>query len=86
MEEKVNGHEPKKAVLVILVSHDEGDTWAPVPVEEVPEWLKRPEIVGRIMHGEMVQNDGRVLAASHSRPWYRAERVAVDGVGEMKLQ
>lgn len=87
-EEKINGHEEqdqKKAVLVILVSHDEGETWAAVPTKDVPEWLKAPEIIGRIMHGEIAQEKGRVLSAA-SRPWYRAEAVHVAGVGEMKLQ
>ena len=62
----------KQAMLVVFSSSDEGKTWEPVHPQEVPEWLKAPEVMGRLVAGDMAKND---LIATIHPVWYRAEEV-----------
>lgn len=57
----------KPALLIILKSLDGENEWAPVPPDEVPAFCKRPDVVRRMIGGEMVQLE------SKSEYWYRAE-------------
>lgn len=57
--------------LVIFVSPD-GESWKPVKSEDVPAWVKHPDILGAMVAGEMV-NDPAVAPE-----WYRAEKLPAD--------
>ena len=61
----------KPVPLVIYRSLDGEKGWEPVPVDEVPAFLKRPDIVRRMKDGEMAQLE------KMSPYWYRAEVMAV---------
>jgi hypothetical protein len=53
-----------EAFLVIFKSADGKTGWSPVKPEDVPEWVKTPVHIGRIMNGEMVSSgDGWYVAA-----------------------
>ena len=68
--------EQKRAVLVIYKSANGRDGWCPVFPADVPEWLKAPEIVGRLVAGEQCCDVAQGPAGSD---WYRAERIDADG-------
>lgn len=65
--------EIKQAVCIVYVSTDDGKTWAPVKPEAVPEWVKNPDVMANLIHGEMAQDKTAPLA------WYRAERIDAGG-------
>jgi hypothetical protein len=61
-----------EAMLVILMSADGEEPWYPVLPEKVPEWLKHPDVMANLVHGEMAQQAGGLT-------WYRAEKVSSEG-------
>lgn len=71
--------ETKQALCVILVSTDDCKTWAPVKTESVPEWVKNPDVMANLIHGEMAQQPTGLVNDLGVRPWYRAERIDADG-------
>jgi hypothetical protein len=68
-----------EAMLVILRSDDDGETWKPVPTADVPEWLKAPDVVAKLVAGEMAKFAGGIVIPDEMRPWYRAEKVSSEG-------
>jgi len=54
------------ARLIIFVSVDGDDPWHPIKNDEVPTWLKDPDVIGRLVSGDMCSNGAS---------WYRAEVV-----------
>lgn len=57
------------AKIAILVSQSgEAGTFVPVMPEEVPEWLKTEDEMGRLVAGNMASRDGG--------PWYAALKLA----------
>jgi len=62
-----------QALCVIYSTTDEGETWFPVLPENVPEWVKSPDVMANMLAGEYAQNTEFPLA------WYRAERVDANG-------
>lgn len=64
----------KQANLVILTSSD-GENWHMLKPEEVPEWVRQPDIVGHLVDGEMCMDPRQEPKGS---PWYRAEIVPVE--------
>jgi hypothetical protein len=63
-----------EARLIILRSPDGESDWTPVMPDQVPEWLKDPVVVGRLVNGEMAQGPSGILLPDQFHPWYRAER------------
>lgn len=64
----------KHAVLVIYQSPNGQDNWEPVKPEDVPEWLKKPDVMGRLVNGYTARFEGTgLLLPDGIRPWYRAE-------------
>jgi hypothetical protein len=53
--------------LVILVSPDGETDWKPVKPEDVPEWLKKPEVLGAMVEGNMAHKTDEPES-----PWYVA--------------
>ena len=64
-----------EARLTILRSPDGETNWTPVSPEDVPEWLKAPEVMGRLVNGEMAQGPVSMVLPDEMRPWFRAEPV-----------
>lgn len=73
--------EERTGLLIILRSEDDGETWFPVEPALVPDWLKEPDVMGRMVAGDMVQQKSTILSAT-VLPWYRAEKM--DSQGETK--
>lgn len=61
-----------QARLVIFVSVNGRDNWHPVKADEVPEWVKDPDNMGRLVAGEACMKCDEGDAGSL---WYRAEKV-----------
>lgn len=59
----------KQAKFVIYSSPDQ-QNWAPVLPEDVPEWVKEPETLGRMMLGEMCMKRDE---GDRGSLWYRAD-------------
>ena len=62
------------ARLIILRSANGEDGWTPVKPDDVPAWLKEPDVMGRLVAGEMAQGPVNVLLPDEMRPWFRAEK------------
>jgi hypothetical protein len=69
----------KQANLIIYVSNDGGANWTALALTDVPDWLKDPDVMRKLIEGEMAQQrpDGLVLP-DDVRPWYRAEPAGYD--------
>lgn len=57
----------KVATLVVLHSPDTED-WKPVMPAETPEWVKEPDVMGRLVAGDMAHREGE--------GWYRVQKLA----------
>lgn len=57
--------------LVVFVSANGRDNWHPVRAEEVPDFVKRPEIMARLVAGEECMDCAEGRSGSS---WYRAVR------------
>ena len=57
-----------QVMLIVYVSPDGNEPWSPVKPELVQEWLKQPDVIQRLLSGEMAQDNETQVA------WYRAER------------
>lgn len=65
----------KQAVFIIYSSKDGKGDWQLVKPEDVPEWLKAPDVMGRLAHGYVARNDRIVGVPDDAKLWYRADRV-----------
>jgi hypothetical protein len=61
----------KQAVLVVYASTNGRDNWHPLLSAEVPEWVKAPDTMGRLVAGEQCMD---VRQGESGSMWYRAER------------
>lgn len=59
-----------QAKLIIYTSPNGRDGWLPIDPHKVPEWLKRPDIVGRLVAGEMCMDP----KSSTGTDWFMAKR------------
>jgi hypothetical protein len=57
--------------LVILRSENGRDGWKPVLPADVPEWLKNPDVMHKLVNGEMAMDPRK------GTEWYRAEERVV---------
>lgn len=59
-----------EATLIIFKSKNGRDGWEPVLPADVPEFVKKPTTIGRLVEGQMAMNpqDGE-------NAWYRAEQL-----------
>ncbi|MFA7269927.1 MAG: hypothetical protein WC073_11330 [Sterolibacterium sp.] len=62
----------KQAVLVIYESVNGRDNWIPRMPAELPEWVRHPDIIGRLVAGQMCMDP---TIGDKGSNWYRAERV-----------
>lgn len=71
-----------KTVCALVYSSPDGKTgWRLVKPGDVPEWVKRPAVMGRLLAGEIAKENhvGLALPARLGLDlWYRAERVMPD--------
>ena len=45
--------ETKKALFVILASENGRDGWRPVKHDDLPQWLLDPDVLGRLVNGDV---------------------------------
>lgn len=62
-----------QGTLIIYASVNGDDPWHPLIAEEVPEWVKSPDTLGRMVAGEMCCN---AAEGDKGSLWYRAERMS----------
>lgn len=62
-----------QANLIIFSSPNGRDHWDPVLPEDVPEWLKEPDVVARLVAGEECMKAGE----SENR-WFYAEQAPTE--------
>jgi len=62
----------KQAMLIIYVSPNGRDGWKPLLSDAVPEWVKAPDIMGRLVAGEMCMDAAQGTSGSD---WFKAMRV-----------
>lgn len=68
-------HAVKLARIVVLCSADlDANVWAPVEPSEVPEFIKEPETMGRLVKGEMCHCNVVGAGGESGNLWYRAEK------------
>lgn len=67
----------KHAIAMVFKSPNGVDQWELVKPEDVPEWLKEPEVMARLLRdpGLTAQQEGMVIVPDAVKPWYRVERV-----------
>lgn len=69
---KMDAHQP--AVIVVFKSPNGREPWTPVDPLLVPAYVKRPEIMGRLIAGEQCMD---VAEGAQGGDWYRANRATV---------
>lgn len=70
----------QQGLLIIYVSHDDGETWEMVEPARVPDWLKEPNVMARLVAGEMAKNrDVGLTVKEELLPWYRASKFDSSG-------
>lgn len=57
-----------EAMAIVFVSTDDGKTWTPCKPDQVPDWVKEPDVMANLLHGECAQQKNGLA-------WYRAERI-----------
>lgn len=59
-----------QAVFVIWASQDGRENWVKVKPEDVPDWVRHPNVLGRLVNGDMCMapRDG-----DRGSLWYRAD-------------
>lgn len=62
----------KQAVLVVYESLNGRTDWKPLHAHEVPEWVKHPDVMGRLANGEECMDAAQ---GDKGSCWYRAARV-----------
>lgn len=62
----------KQGRLVIYRSVNGRDNWQPIGEFDVPEWVKQPDVMGRLVAGEQCMDP---TEGSRGSAWYRAVRV-----------
>lgn len=60
-----------QALLVIYASENGRDGWQPVKADDLPEWVRAPETIGRLVAGEMCM---KADEGDKGSLWYRAGR------------
>lgn len=61
----------QQGYLMIYRSPTGRDNWQPVLPDDVPEWVKDQDILGRLVAGEIACDP---TEGNSGRDWYRAER------------
>ena len=61
----------KETELIIFESPNGRDQWKPLLPKDVPEWVKDPEIISRMIDGEICM-DAKI--GDKGSPWYCAEQ------------
>lgn len=62
----------KQAVFVVYESPNGRDNWRPLQAADVPEWVKHPDIMGKLATGQQCMDAAQ---GDKGSKWYRAERV-----------
>lgn len=65
-----------EGLLIILKSANGRDGWEPVLPADVPEWVKNPDVMARLVAGDMVCDP---TIGEYGSDWYRAERMSSEG-------
>ena len=61
-----------EALIVVWRSENGRDPWEPVLPEDVPDWVKDPKRMARMLEGSMICDPTEGESGS---AWYRAEKV-----------
>lgn len=59
-----------QAVFVIWASEDGRENWYKVKPDDVPDWVKHPSVLGRLVNGDMCMSPRQGNCGSL---WYRAD-------------
>ena len=70
--------ETKQAMLVIYESPNGRDQWKPLTPQEVPAWVRAPDVMAKLVKGDMAMD------CKIESPWYRAD--LVDAAGNPDLE
>jgi len=62
----------KQAVLVVFESPNGRDNWVPITASECPEWVKHPDIIGKLVAGQQCMDAAQ---GDKGSKWYKASRV-----------
>ena len=62
----------KQAVLVVFESPNGRDNWVPLMASDVPEWVRHPDIMGKLVSGQQCMDAAQ---GDKGSKWYRASRV-----------
>jgi hypothetical protein len=65
----------KQARLVIYASETGRGDWQPVAPDQVPAFVKRSEVLGRLLDGDMASD---AAEGDRGSMWYRAARVLTE--------
>ena len=63
------------AMMIVYRSPDGEKDWTMVPPADVPDWVKAPDVMGRLVRGEMARGPINLMLPDEMRPWYRVERI-----------
>lgn len=74
---KINGKNHLSLAQIVVYSSDDGENWDLVKPEDVPNWVKDPDVMGWLVKGNMCRNDvPNWVKDPEARKWYRAERLS----------
>lgn len=59
----------RKTIAVVYASENGRDRWKPVGKDDVPDWVREPVTMGRLLAGEKCMDCGEGQSGSL---WYRA--------------
>ena len=73
----------KQHALIIFESVTGRDQWKPILPSDVPEWVKDPDIIARMMDGEICMN---AAIGDKGSLWYYAEQAPSDEMIARNIQ
>lgn len=63
-----------QGVIIVLKSENGRDNWRPILPNEVPEFVKHPAVMGRLVAGEECMDAGE---GKNGSAWYRAQKATM---------
>lgn len=84
MQEQQQAKPLKQAMLVIFASSNGRDGWKPMKASEIPDWVKSPDNMARLVAGEMCM---KCDEGDKGSMWYLAKRVVdVEAIAKAKAK
>ena len=73
----------KQALMVIFRSPNGRDNWRPIGEADVPAWVKAPDVMARLVAGDMCMDPTEGVAGSD---WFRGELTPQSGPDALALR